>query len=107
MSLSEIKNVGIDPAGRYKYILIRVKLNGHEKHVVRGYAWAEYHGEHITAKGAYKMTMILFEADILDDFEKKLTNKNVKVDCVGGGRILHEPDKKQLLVYGYSQVSAV
>ena len=51
--------------------------------------------------------MILFEADILDDFEKKLTNKNVKVDCVGGGRILHEPDKKQLLVYGYSQVSAV
>ena len=48
MSLTDIKNVDIDPAGRYKYILIRLKLNNEEKYVVRGHGWAEYHGKNET-----------------------------------------------------------
>jgi hypothetical protein len=27
------------------------------------------------------------------------------IKCVGGGRILHEKEKKEILVYGYSQVN--
>ena len=32
-----------------------------------------------------------------------MKSKNIVCDCIGGGRILHEPEKKQLFVYGYSQ----
>ena len=42
-------------------------------------------------------------ADILDKFESDCGNKQIEVECVGGGRILHEPEKKEILVYGYSQ----
>lgn len=84
--MNQISDVNIDDSGRFKYILIRVSKNGEEKHVVRGYKWAEYH------------------ADIFDDFElKEARNAGVQYECVGGGRILHEPAKKEILVYGYSQ----
>ena len=43
-ALSSISNVNIDPAGRYKYILIKLSHNNEEKYVVRGFAWAGYHG---------------------------------------------------------------
>lgn len=43
-SLSDIPSVEIDPSGRYKYILIKLRQNDHEKFVVRGHAWADYHG---------------------------------------------------------------
>lgn len=50
-------------------------------------------------------------ADILDDFESKLKkiNKNdeIQIDCTGGGRILHEAAKKEILVYGYSMVNEI
>lgn len=40
----------------------------------------------------------------MDKFESVYgKNTQIKIDCVGGGRILHEPEKKQVLVYGYSQ----
>lgn len=42
--LSDISNVNIDSKGRFKYILIKIKLNEKEKFVVRGHAWAEFHG---------------------------------------------------------------
>ncbi len=45
VGLKDIKNVDIDPAGKFKYILIRVRSGNEEKHVVRGYARAEYHGK--------------------------------------------------------------
>jgi phosphohistidine phosphatase len=32
-----------------------------------------------------------------------LKRKGIESICPGGGRILHESDKKQILVYGYSQ----
>ena len=43
-SIEEIPEVEIDANGRFKYILIRMNQNGKEKLVVRGFAWAEYHG---------------------------------------------------------------
>lgn len=43
--MENIANVDIDASGRFKYILIKIKSVNNEKYVVRGYAWAEYHGK--------------------------------------------------------------
>lgn len=44
-TLEDIPNVSIDPTGRFKYILIKLTHNGQEKHIVRGFQRAEYHGK--------------------------------------------------------------
>ena len=43
-------------------------------------------------------------ADIYEDFDKKYRKNGIETDCIGGGRILHEPNKS-IEVYGYSQVN--
>lgn len=50
--LAQIPDVDIDPEGVFKYVLIRVRAAapsespaGESKDIVRGYKWAEYHGE--------------------------------------------------------------
>ena len=43
--------------------------------------------------------------DIYEDVYSRVSPLGLDVECVGGGRILHEPDKKKLFVYGYSQVT--
>lgn len=47
--MANIPQADIDPAGVFKYVLIRVhsKEEGDDSEVdiVRGYGWAEYHGE--------------------------------------------------------------
>lgn len=44
--LAKIPEVDLDPNGVFKYVLIRVHSKNDDSHVdiVRGYAWAEYHG---------------------------------------------------------------
>lgn len=44
--LAKIPEADIDPNGVFKYVLIRVHSKTDESYVdiVRGYAWAEYHG---------------------------------------------------------------
>ena len=54
------------------------------KLLVRGYSWAEYH------------------ADIYDAEEEKLRKNGLDGQCLGGGRIIHNPNEKYLKVYGYS-----
>lgn len=44
-----------------------------------------------------------FHGDVLHETEKEL-GPDYKLDCLGGGRIKHEPADKTILVYGYSQV---
>ncbi len=51
--MNSIDDVRIDSSGRFKYILIKVSKNGEEKYVVRGYAWAEYHGNFLIYKKNY------------------------------------------------------
>ena len=50
--------------------------------------------------------MLHFIENIFEEFEKSLTDnqEEVAISCVGGGKILHEPEKKQIIVYSYSQV---
>lgn len=45
-----------------------------------------------------------FVGDILDTVESGLMPLDLLCDCLGGGRIEHDPDKKKISVYGYSQV---
>lgn len=51
--LSRVQDVDIDPDGVFKYVLIRVTPAGTEsgKEIVRGFAWAEYHGEPRRGRG--------------------------------------------------------
>jgi len=82
----------IDPEGTFKYVLIEAyatdpenpESDEHRKLLVRGNRGAEYH------------------ANAYDDEEELLMAKGLDCQCLGGGRILHEPDKKYIKVYGYS-----
>lgn len=49
---------------------------------------------------------------ILDDIYQEVKEQikgcsDLKANCLGGGRINHDPDKKTIQVYGYSQVIKV
>ena len=53
--LSNISDVEIDENGRFKYILIKVidDTQGNVyKYIVRGFAWASYHGRFLCASGS-------------------------------------------------------
>ncbi|XP_047483492.1 14 kDa phosphohistidine phosphatase-like isoform X1 [Penaeus chinensis] len=87
--LDQVEDVDID-TGRFKYILIKVHDSpegGPEvtKHIVRGYCSAGFH------------------ADVYDKVVPGIEAKGLDCECVGGGRILHEPDNKSIEVFGYSQ----
>ena len=51
--MDQVADVDIEPDGVYKYILIKVsdKKSSASKVVVRGYSWADYHGEGARATG--------------------------------------------------------
>ena len=46
--MEQVADVDIDGDGVFKYILIKItdKKTSMSKAVVRGYAWADYHGKH-------------------------------------------------------------
>jgi len=49
---------------------------------------------------------IYVPADIFDEVDEQIKkHAGLQADCVGGGRIEHDPDEKTIKVYGYSQVS--
>ncbi|KAM0734500.1 Sex-regulated protein janus-A [Formica fusca] len=86
--LDEVLDVDIDGHGRFKYILINVQddVNKASKQIVRGYARAQWH------------------ADIFDKVDEEIKqHAGLRANCVGGGRIEHDPDEKTIKVYGYSQ----
>ena len=56
----------------------------HCKLLVRGFNRAEYH------------------ADIYDEVEENLRARGLDAQCLGGGRIRHDPGTKYIKVYGYS-----
>ena len=57
----------------------------HTKLMVRGYKWAEYH------------------ADIYDREDEKLRKVGLDAQCLGGGRIEHQPAKNYLKVQAGSE----
>ena len=86
--MANIQQADIDPSGVFKYVLIRVRSkegDDSEIDVVPSYAWAEYHADIYE-----KVSAELEKGGLLD------------CECVGGGRIRHEPQEKKIHVYGYS-----
>ena len=43
-------------------------------------------------------------ADVYEQTCDRIAGLGVETECVGGGRMKHEPGKKSIKVYGYSQV---
>lgn len=89
--LAAVPDVEID-TGVFKYILIRVygkrPADGSEepsKLIVRGFERCEWH------------------SDIYDEVSGSLAGLGLETECLGGGRIDHQPDRKFIKIYGYSQ----
>ena len=61
----------------------------HEKDVVRGYTFAEYH------------------ADVYDKTESEVTGAGLDCECLGGGRIEHRPGDKFIKVARIIQFSGL
>ncbi|CAN8029365.1 unnamed protein product [Ixodes persulcatus] len=87
-SFESIPTVKLDN-GRFKYILIKVHDKNDDsrtKLIVRGSAGAAYH------------------SDIFDSESAKIEAiEGLELECLGGGRIIHNPDRKEIKVFGYSQ----
>ncbi|KAH8313755.1 hypothetical protein KR067_011383, partial [Drosophila pandora] len=85
-ALAAVPLVNISDKGIFKYIQI-VVINGGKtsKTVVRGFDDCTWH------------------ADIFEREEAIFAKSGLKAECPGGGRIEHNPEKKYLKVYGYSQ----
>lgn len=50
--------------------------------------------------------VFLVAADIYDMVVGQIEEKGLDCEVLGGGRIEHEPAKKSIKIYGYSQVSS-
>jgi len=48
--------------------------------------------------------MMYVLADIYDEVAPTIEDAGLDCECVGGGRILHDPGKKKIEIFGYSQV---
>lgn len=88
--IDAVPQVDIDSEGRFKYILLKLWAADHKdeedfKYLVRGYNRADWH------------------SDIYEEVYAGVRPLGLDVECVGGGRILHEPEKKKIFIYGYSQ----
>ncbi len=84
----------------FKYVLIRVSQPSTSavRLLVRGYGWASYHDDvYQPSKTA------VLEAAAAGSASGSGKATDIVISCAGGGRIRHESDKKEILVYGYSQ----
>ncbi|XP_037080794.1 LOW QUALITY PROTEIN: 14 kDa phosphohistidine phosphatase-like [Pollicipes pollicipes] len=88
--LADVPPVEIDPSGRFKYVLAKVYTSENAgdddfQYFVRGFQWGAFH------------------ADIFEKLEAQIAGLGLSCECVGGGRIVHQPDQRKLEVFGYSQ----
>ncbi|KAF7690043.1 14 kDa phosphohistidine phosphatase [Silurus meridionalis] len=84
--LSKVPDVEIDPEGKFKYILVRIKVKGGTEHkdIVRGTKSAEYHN------------------NIFEKLSPAMDTLGLECTCLGGGKIEHDSTKKKLRVFGES-----
>ncbi|XP_030627383.1 14 kDa phosphohistidine phosphatase [Chanos chanos] len=84
--LHKVTDVEIDPDGKFKYILVRVKVkNGTDhKDIVRGTKSAEYHNH------------------IFEKVNPAMEALGLECSCLGGGKIEHNSKEKKLRVFGES-----
>ncbi|XP_076458713.1 14 kDa phosphohistidine phosphatase-like [Babylonia areolata] len=86
--LAQVPTVDIDGQGTFKYILCKIYEGNNMqdfKLIVRGKAAA------------------LFHSDIYDRLDASLEAEGINCECVGGGKIKHNPDEHSIEVFGKSQ----
>ena len=77
--------VSIHAKGKFKYVLIDVSGGAAKQHLVRSIADVMYHAD------VYETTV-----------RKELTPRGLRGSVLGGGRLVHDPARKTLNVFGYS-----
>ncbi|KAL8565076.1 hypothetical protein ACOMHN_005279 [Nucella lapillus] len=86
--LAQVATVEIDSDGSFRYILCKI-YEGNNVHdcklIVRGTVLARFH------------------ADIYDTLDANLETEGINCECVGGGKIKHDPEKRTIEVSGKSQ----
>ncbi|XP_062857291.1 si:dkey-51e6.1 [Trichomycterus rosablanca] len=84
--LEEVADVEIDPEGKFKYILVKIKVKGGTEHkdIVRGTKSAEYHNH------------------IFEKLNPAMEALGLECSCLGGGKIEHNSKDKKLRVFGES-----
>ncbi|ELU15976.1 hypothetical protein CAPTEDRAFT_152595 [Capitella teleta] len=78
----------IDDEGQFKYILCKVydaEKPQESKLIIRGGTRYEFH------------------SDIYDELDSQLEEYGLVCECLGGGKILHDPNQKRIEVFGKSQ----
>ncbi|XP_062411972.1 si:dkey-51e6.1 [Sardina pilchardus] len=82
--LNKVPDVEIDPDGKFKYILVRLKVKDGEAHkdIVRGTKSAEFHNH------------------IFEKVNPAMQALGLECVCLGGGKIEHQ--EKKLRVFGES-----
>ncbi|KAF1741253.1 hypothetical protein MXB_1422 [Myxobolus squamalis] len=86
ITIDDISDVKIDGNGRFKYIMIRIEDSKcNKKLIIRGFSTN-------------------FHADIAERYSLELEESGLKIKIIGGGTILHLPEKNKIVVYGYSMV---
>ena len=85
-ALSEIPAVDIHGLGRYKFVLIEASNGSSKRQLVRSKEGIEFH------------------ADVFSRaLQHELEPRGVSGLVLGGGRLVHNPQRKRLEVYGYSK----
>ncbi|KAA8491214.1 14 kDa phosphohistidine phosphatase [Porphyridium purpureum] len=82
-----IGSVAIDEDARQKYVLIQIGYDGRTRHLVRGSKHAPYHLD--AAEPTLKMLA-----------QSRLPGLSYEV--LGGGRIMHDSQKKKINIFGHS-----
>ncbi|XP_064212106.1 14 kDa phosphohistidine phosphatase [Tribolium castaneum] len=95
--IPQVADADIDPNGVFKYILIKLTCPNsdgkiEEKNIVRGYASCPYHSD-INDK----------VTEELQNLKSAKTIRDWRTKVLGGGRINHDSEAKNIKVYGYSQ----
>lgn len=113
--LESVPSVDIEE-GVFKYVLIKVygKENpeGTEPHklIVRGYTDCQWHCKYDMPTQHVRIIIIIYIFNLADIYERASTScqgLGLDTECLGGGRIDHNPEAKRIKVYGYSQVYPV
>ncbi|XP_012690837.1 14 kDa phosphohistidine phosphatase [Clupea harengus] len=85
-ALSKVPDVEIDSDGKFKYILVKLKVKDGEAHknIVRGTKSAEFHNH------------------IFEKVNPAMQALGLECVCLGGGKIEHNNQEKKLRVFGES-----
>lgn len=99
---SQTVNIG-SKSGKFKYILVQQG----QKHLIRGDPNLEYHGRWVRFDETQMLIKqnLFFIDQIFEKLKQEIGEKSTdELKVLGGGKVLVDFDKKQINVFGESQV---